>query len=146
MATIYSIQGKPILVDDDDASWLSRYRWTVGDKGYATTGIRTTKGQRTRSMHRFIMDPPAHLLVDHINHIRTDNRRHNLRLATRKENQNNLLGQRRFVTDLVTGKFWLCRGYELIGIYDSYAEQHQAWIEAEHGGTPRVTNTAIPID
>ena len=144
MATIYSIQGEPILVDDDDAEWLSGYRWTVSGKGYATTGIMTPSGQRTRSMHRFIMDPPAHLLVDHINHQRHDNRRHNLRLATRKENQNNLTPQRKMIEDHVTGKYWLIRGVELIGIYETRRELHQAWIEAGHGGTPKITNTEIP--
>lgn len=38
------------------------------------------------SMHRIIMDTPEGLFVDHINHDTLNNRRHNLRNVTKKEN------------------------------------------------------------
>jgi len=41
------------------------------------------------SMHRFIVNCPDELFVDHINHDRLDNRRSNLRLATHKQNTYN---------------------------------------------------------
>ena len=41
-------------------------------------------------LHRVIMDPPEHLFVDHINGIRFDNRRRNLRVVDRAVNQGNL--------------------------------------------------------
>jgi hypothetical protein len=40
-------------------------------------------------MHREIMNPPEHLLVDHRNNDTLDNRRANLRLATHSENSYN---------------------------------------------------------
>ena len=41
-------------------------------------------------MHRLIMGfPPAPLVVDHINHDGLDNRRSNLRVITKKQNQGN---------------------------------------------------------
>ena len=44
-------------------------------------------GKATRSMHAFIMGPPTNpgMSVDHINRDRLDNRRGNLRWATRRQ-------------------------------------------------------------
>jgi len=40
-------------------------------------------------MHRFIMDPPEGMVVDHRNGNRLDNRRSNLRVCTQKQNTHN---------------------------------------------------------
>jgi hypothetical protein len=40
-------------------------------------------------MHRFITNCPDGLVVDHINHVRHDNRKANLRIVTMKENGQN---------------------------------------------------------
>lgn len=37
-------------------------------------------------LHRLIMNPEKHMVVDHINHVRWDNRRSNLQIMTRAEN------------------------------------------------------------
>jgi hypothetical protein len=42
-------------------------------------------------MHREILRPPGHLVVDHINHNGLDNRKANLRHATRAQNNFNRL-------------------------------------------------------
>lgn len=146
MAEILTKKGEVILVDDADLEWLSQYTWSVNPKGYAVTSGRSVNGkQPTLFMHRLIMNAPAGMLVDHINHLRHDNRRSNLRIVTAKENQNNQLPPRKMSTEVIPGKHCLLRGIELIGIYDTYAECHQAWIEAAHGGLPLITNTTIPM-
>lgn len=40
-------------------------------------------------MHRYIIDPPSNMYVDHINHNTLDNRRENLRVCTNSSNLRN---------------------------------------------------------
>jgi hypothetical protein len=77
------------LVDDCDYEALSQYKWyMVG--GYAVRVINKPDGGKTwLSMHRQIMDTPSGMDTDHINGDRLDNRRQNLRIATRSQNMAN---------------------------------------------------------
>lgn len=83
--TIYTSRGHAILVDDADYDELSRYNWRVTTWGYAVAKIR---GDAV-VMHRLLTNAPKGMDVDHINHNKLDNRRSNLRLATRSENLRN---------------------------------------------------------
>jgi hypothetical protein len=145
MATIYTAKGNPILVDDEDYDWLNQYKWHLA-AGYAKTLLKWPGGKKAVLMHRFIMDPPDHLYVDHINNNRADNRRQNLRLATHKENQQNQLRNRKKVYDAVTGKYWILRGHDLLAIYNTYSEAEAAFWSMRYGGIPAPTNITIPID
>lgn len=85
------------MVDDCDFERISQFKWSVDGKQpylYARTHIPLGNGKRSHpSMHRMVMNAPRGLDVDHINHNTLDNRRTNLRLATRSQtNQNNLGG------------------------------------------------------
>lgn len=85
--------GKHAIVDDADYETLSAHKWYVMKNGYATRTIdlgRLNGKKRTRAMtmHRQLMGEPT-LLVDHCNNDRLDNRRSNLRLATKHENTMN---------------------------------------------------------
>jgi len=87
-------QNKYAIVDPDDYPRLSEHKWYAA-KGhntfYAVCG-KWSKIQRKRveiRMHRFIMNPPAHLYIDHINHNGLDNRKANLRLATHAQSVRN---------------------------------------------------------
>lgn len=71
------------LVDDGDLPLVEAVRWSLHTAGYAMTG------SPTRYMHRLIMRAPKGLEVDHINGDKLDNRRQNLRLATRSQNEVN---------------------------------------------------------
>ena len=68
--------------------WYAHFDTTIND--YYFCGInRDTK--KTERLHRYIMDCPPDLVVDHIdtyNH--SDNRRENLRICTQLENMQNL--------------------------------------------------------
>ncbi len=96
MAEIRLISGDVAFVDDEDLSMASQYRWSPsrvnGVTKYAMTSVRDANGKgRTVYMHRLIADAPKRVEVDHINCDGLDNRRANLRLASRSENACNVL-------------------------------------------------------
>ena len=77
--------GTEYLIDIDDFERVSAHTWHRTGRGYAGAYI---DGKYTR-FHRFLMNAPANLQVDHINLDKSDNRKLNLRLATNAENQRN---------------------------------------------------------
>lgn len=86
-------QGQFALVDASDLALLSTTSWWAVKSPYgfcAATKIRTAEGKRrVVHMHRFLLGDPPDLHVDHINRNTLDNRRSNLRLATRSQNKAN---------------------------------------------------------
>lgn len=81
-----------ILVDPED-EWLLGYKWYLHrdyDRNlYAARRVPLGSERVVLRMHRVIMDAAPDALVDHINGNGLDNRRCNLRFATRTENQCN---------------------------------------------------------
>lgn len=83
-------RGVATLIDDDDYARLAAHRWHCTANGYAARVVVHPDGKKqTIYMHRFLLDAPPDLQVDHINGDKLDNRRENLRLATPKENVRN---------------------------------------------------------
>ena len=76
--------GKEFYIDRSDYEKVKGYCWYETKNGYIAT-----KGQITTTLHRFLMNPPDDMVVDHINHNRKDNRRQNLRVCTIKQNSQN---------------------------------------------------------
>jgi hypothetical protein len=90
MALIELTKGAFAIVDDDDVELLSRFSWQLNCQGYATANVGIGRAHVTHErMHRLIMRPPDGIDVDHINGNRLDNRKCNLRLATRQQNLRN---------------------------------------------------------
>lgn len=87
--------GRVALVDDEDYERLSAFVWQHAAKsdprftGYAVRYVTENKKTRRVWMHREVLGAPAGLEVDHINGNGLDNRRENLRLATRQQNARN---------------------------------------------------------
>jgi hypothetical protein len=83
-------EGRFAMVDPAEFYRLNNFRWcakTSNGHTYAIRFVETrNKASVMLSMHREIMKAPAGLLVDHRNRNTLDNRRANLRLATRSEN------------------------------------------------------------
>ena len=81
-----------VLVDDEDLERVLQFRWHINQLGYVISDQRKAKDKtRTGKMvllHRFILDFPESQ-IDHKNQNRLDNRRCNLRLATKAENMMN---------------------------------------------------------
>ena len=96
MKTIQLTGGYGTVIDDDDYELLSKYKWTAMVTGkhikrvyaYRRTGWDATNKRwlGTLLMHRQLLSAPAGADVDHINHDTLDNRKENLRLATRSQN------------------------------------------------------------
>ena len=92
-------QGKYALVDPDDYPRLMRYKWYAAKYDHTFYAVRNfwlkfEKKKIKIKMHRVIMNAPADLIVDHINHNGLDNRKANLRLATPAQNARNSLRHR----------------------------------------------------
>jgi len=86
-------QGQYAIVDPEDYEPLNKYKWHAKkfkNTYYAARSKRIGKNKwRSIQMHREIINPPDHLLVDHINHNGLDNRKANLRTATYEQNCRN---------------------------------------------------------
>lgn len=106
--TIQLTQGFETIVDDADYEYLSQWKWFYGADRYAVReqhlGMQDGKKLRkTILMHRLLLNAPQHLQVDHANRNRLDNRRSNLRLATRSQNRANINPVKRKQEELPMG-------------------------------------------
>ncbi len=77
------------LVDDEDHDAIMQHNWFYTGGGYAARSVRVNGTSKTIYMHRVINDTPKGLHTDHINGDKLDNRRENLRSATRSQNKIN---------------------------------------------------------
>ena len=89
-------QGKIALVDDKDYANLASFNWTAlrysNNNFYAARNSKTVNGERhTISMHRQILglEYGDGLFGDHINRVTLDNRRSNLRIVNKTNNNRN---------------------------------------------------------
>jgi hypothetical protein len=85
----------PALVDLDDYELVKDYRWHLDTNGYASTNIPFGDGKHNYvKMHRLILNTKSFQLVDHCNFNRLDNRRTNIRIASRAQKSSNRVRQR----------------------------------------------------
>ena len=78
------IHGKQFYFDKEDYEKIKDYIWVVTEVGYVDTNSHKIK------MHRLLMDCPDGLVVDHINSIKYDNRKSNLRIVDTTTNVRNI--------------------------------------------------------
>lgn len=88
-------------VDDNDYEWLNQWKWHPNQskngsklyvKRFIHLGFRENGSpiHKTVFMHKLINETPDDMDTDHINQNPLDNRRKNLRTATRSQNQHNV--------------------------------------------------------
>lgn len=82
-------QGKYAIVDTEDLDKVSDLKWYYYG-GYAKRVVRMGNTRRVVYMHRVITNASDGQEVDHINGLKYDNRKSNLRLCNRKEQQFNM--------------------------------------------------------
>lgn len=74
-----------IYIDLEDIELAAKYTWYENDQGYIMSRIN---GKLVR-LHRFLTNCPEEMEVDHKNHNTYDNRKENLRIVTRSQNNMN---------------------------------------------------------
>lgn len=72
-------------IDLEDMEFSQKYTWYENDQGYIMSRI---DGELVR-LHRLLMNCPKDMDVDHKNHNTYDNRKSNLRIVTRSQNNMN---------------------------------------------------------
>lgn len=130
-------QGKFALIDVESAYLVEGRNWFVNDSGYALASIN---GVNVR-MHHLILPSKPGFDVDHINRDKLDNRRSNLRYATRSMNNYNS-GPPKTNTSGVKGVSWFkpakkwrayigSRPRTELGYFDNFKEAVNAREQAE---------------
>ena len=94
MMRIELTHGQSALIDDEDAGLIAGFQWSA-IAAHSSSGKQvgwyaiTSRKSLPLYMHRLLMGEPEGLTVDHKNHDGLDNRRSNLRLATKSQNSAN---------------------------------------------------------
>jgi len=106
------VGGTETTIDAEDYPTVEHYRWR-SMQGYARANVygTATNKRTTMFMHRLLLAPPAILDIDHIDGNPGNNRRSNLRLATRQQNAGN--SKKRAGSSQYKGVNWF--------------KQHQKW-------------------
>lgn len=78
--------GKSFIFDLGDYEIVRQFAWFINSAGY----VATKYNGRNQLLQRLLLSPSKNEVVDHINRNPLDNRRCNLRIATRQQNQFNL--------------------------------------------------------
>lgn len=95
----------PCIVDEQDADLVIQFEWRAQWHYKRQSTAYAVAGQSPWliRMHRLIMNPPAHLEIDHRNGDGLCNIRSNLRMCTHAENSRN---RKPNVGHLIKGVYW----------------------------------------
>lgn len=79
----YDAQGNMFLIDTEDLPFVGQFYWSKQSNDYIV------RPKDKKLLHRLLTDCPRGKVVDHINHLKHDNRKVNLRVCSYTENQCN---------------------------------------------------------
>lgn len=142
MKEILLTRGAVAIVDDDDFEYLNQFKWYCSKFGYACRDVVEGGAKKHVWMHRVVAKTPENKSTDHINGIRLDNRKENLRHCTMIENMRNR-GKQNNNTSGYKGVFWSIRAKRWraqivvkrkaihLGLFDTPEDASVAYKEAE---------------
>ena len=107
----YCYNAKSFKIDIEDYELIKEFSWSVNQDNYVRT--QNCKTKEDIFIHRLVTHCPENLVVDHINHITTDNRKSNLAICTQSENMQN--------TNLRSDNKSGCKGV-------SWCEERHKWV------------------
>lgn len=113
----YDKNNKMFYFDKEDFDKIKNFYWTVDKNGYVGASSRT-QTPHNFFLHRYLMNPPNYMVVDHINHCRYDNRKSNLRICTQQENMLNLNPDSKNFHAPISCHYTI-DGYEYLGYFDN---------------------------
>ena len=127
---------REMICDVIDYDIISKHTWYLLAKGYVTTHIKGADGKRRLLyLHRLLMNAPAGMEVDHINGIKHDNRKENLRIVTTQINQHNQKSAKGYYWNKNAGKYRaeiaLNNKSIYLGYYNTETEARQAYLAAK---------------
>lgn len=155
IAYVTLTKGHTAVIDAADADFVGIFNWWAQEMPHAVYAARTTprgEGKKKIFLHRYLMRPPEGMDVDHIDGDGMNNRRSNLRVATRHENAcnqkiraANTSGFKGVSFEKFTGRWAasICSNnkYKRIGRFDTVDEAGAAyaeWSRSLHGRFGRI--------
>lgn len=76
------------IIDLEDVEKVKHIKWSKTTSGYVSG---KDKNEKNILLHRYLTECPDDMVVDHINHNTLDNRKNNLRVCTKQQNEMNKL-------------------------------------------------------
>ena len=142
VAIVPLTRGYEAVIDSCDIDLVGQFNWRVRvAKAHILYGVRYVWPNTTQHLHQLIIPAPPDFMVDHINGDGLDNRRANLRIASRAQNRansrlpvSNTSGFKGAFIDSSTGRWKSvikCGGqYRHRGCFATKEEAHEAYAQA----------------
>lgn len=130
-AHFYTNKGQEFIVDAEDVEKVYKFSWYISDSGYVVT---KDKDNHHLTLGRYILNLSAKdkIDIDHINRNKTDNRKSNLRICNRSQNNynrqcKNSVGYKGVKRSQNGKRFIAQANSKYLGTYDTPEEAHDVW-------------------
>lgn len=96
---------KTVFYSNQDHEIISKHKWSVHKRGHMFYALTRIGGKKIQ-MHRYILDVPEWLIIDHADHNGLNNCRDNLRPCSYSQNQMNKRKSCRGTSSKYKGVVW----------------------------------------